>query len=109
MKKVMVAVMICTFFYGCVSTSSSVMPDRAELPVKIIDQELSRTCKFVGVATGHSYNPLKSKNENEAEAKLIAAKEAFSMGGNSAVINFTYTENASNYVAVNMNACDCSK
>ena len=109
MKTVFVSVLICIFFYGCVSTSSSVMPEKVNLPVKIINQELSRTCKFVGVATGHSYNPFKSKIENEAEAKLIASKEAFSMGGNSAVVNFTYTEYASNYVAVNMNACNCSK
>ena len=107
MKKVFVSVLICTFFYGCGSTSSSVLTKKAELPVKIINQELSRSCKFVGVATGQSYNPLKSQFENQVEAKLIAAKKTFLMGGNSAVINYTYTEYASNYVAVNVNACDC--
>lgn len=108
MKKVFVSVLICSFFYGCVS-NSSVIQDRVELPVKIIDEELSRTCKFVGVATGYSYNPFKSKAENVAEAKLTAAKKAFLMGGNAAVMNFTYVEYPSNYVAVNMNACDCLK
>ena len=108
MVKVFVPVLICSFFCGCVSTSSSVKTDRVELPVEIISQEVSRTCKFIGVANGHSYNPFKSKHENEEEAKLIAAKEAFLMGGNAAVINFTYVEQPSNYVAVNMNACDCS-
>ena len=109
MKKVFVCGLICLFFSGCGSNHLGIVSGASDLPVKFIDEDVAKDCKFVGVANGHANNPFKSVNGNKFDARLMAAKEAFSLGGNAVVINYTYVEYPSNYVAVNMDVCNCSE